>query len=114
MVVDWKRPDFLDLNFERTMRRLARRHDVIAVSVTDPREERFPERGLVRLIDAETGEPRTVDLRASDVAKRAVQRRQQLDRRLRAAGVDHLALSTAIPYDRALLRFFKERVSRHP
>jgi uncharacterized protein (DUF58 family) len=101
--------DFLDLNFERTMRRLGRRHDVIGVSVTDPREERFPERGLVRLIDAETGEPRMVDLRGSDVAKRAVQRRQQLDRRFRAAGVDHLAVSTAAPYDRELLRFFRER-----
>jgi uncharacterized protein (DUF58 family) len=101
--------DFLDLNFERTLRRLGQRHDVIAVSVTDPREERFPEKGLVRLIDAETGEPRLVDLRAGDIAKRAAQRRQQLDRRLRVAGVDHLAISTAIPYDRELLRFFRER-----
>ena len=101
--------DFLDLNFERTLRRLGRRHDVIAVSITDPREERFPETGLVRLIDAETGEPRIVDLRASDVAKRAVQRREQLNRRFRAAGIDHLAVSTAVPYDRELLRFFRER-----
>src|SRR5437016_3311642 len=34
--------DFLDLNFERTLKRLNRRHDVVAVTIADPREERFP------------------------------------------------------------------------
>jgi uncharacterized protein (DUF58 family) len=104
--------DFLDLNFERTLRRLNRRHDVIAISVVDPREERFPSRGLARIVDAESGEPRLVDLARSDVGRRAAQRSEVLARRFRAANVDHLALSTAVPYDRALLRFFRERVAR--
>ena len=104
--------DFLDLNFEKTLRRLGRRHDVIAISVVDPREERFPETGLLTLVDAETGEPRLVDLRSSDVDKRASQRKLHLDRRFRTSGVDHISLSTAIPYDRALLRFFQERIAR--
>src|SRR5216684_4321050 len=77
--------DFLDLNFDRTLRRLNRRHDVIALGISDPREERFPERGLARLVDAETGESRLVDLGRSDVARRAGMRRQQLDRRFRNA-----------------------------
>ncbi|HWS72561.1 MAG TPA: VWA domain-containing protein, partial [Thermoanaerobaculia bacterium] len=105
--------DFLDMDFERTLRRLHRRHDVIAVGVSDPREERFPERGLVRLVDAETGEVRLVDLAKSDVARRAMQRQQQLVRRFRSAGIDHLDVSTAVPYDRPLLRFFRERVIRN-
>ena len=105
--------DFLDLDFEKTLRRLNRRHDVIAVGISDPREERFPERGLVRLVDAETGETRLVDLARSDVARRSLQRRQQLVRRFRAAGIDHLDVSTAVPYDRPLLRFFRERVIRN-
>jgi uncharacterized protein (DUF58 family) len=104
--------DFLDLNFEKTLRRLNRRHDVIAISIADPREERFPKKGLVRLVDAETGELRVVDLARSDVRTRAAQRQQILSRRFRGAGVDHLALSTTAPYDRALLRFFRERVAR--
>src|SRR5881394_2069634 len=37
--------DFLDLDFEKTLRRLGRRHDVIAIAVDDPREERFAGRG---------------------------------------------------------------------
>jgi len=104
--------DFLDLNFERTLRRLNRRHDVIAISIVDPREERFPASGLARVVDAETGEPRLIDLSRSDVGRRAAQRTEVIARRFRAANVDHLAISTVVPYDRALLRFFRERVAR--
>jgi uncharacterized protein (DUF58 family) len=104
--------DFLDQNFERTMRRLNRRHDVVAITVGDPREERFPDRGLAHVADAETGALRLIDLRRADVARRAASRGQQNARRFRAAGVDHLNVSTAIPYDRELLRFFRERAVR--
>jgi uncharacterized protein (DUF58 family) len=104
--------DFLDLDFERTLRRLGRRHDVIAISISDPREDRFPKGALARLVDAETGQARLVDLPRSDVGRRAAQRQQILGRRFRTTGVDHLNLSTAVPYDRALLRFFRERVIR--
>ena len=105
--------DFLDLHFERPLSRLNRKHDVIAIQVADPREERFPDRGLARLVDLESGEARLVDLKRADVAKRAMQRRDVLARRFRAAEIDHLAVSTAIPYDRELLRFFRDRSARH-
>jgi uncharacterized protein (DUF58 family) len=104
--------DFLDLNFERTLRRLNRRHDVVAISVADPREERFPAGAIARVVDAESGVARTLDLGRADAARRAAAREQQLGRRFRAAGVDHLAVSTAMPYDRELLRFFRERTGR--
>src|SRR3954466_12198657 len=68
--------DFLDQNFERTMRRLNRRHDVVAIAVGDPREERFPDRGLAHVADAETGALRLIDLRRADVARRAAARIQ--------------------------------------
>jgi uncharacterized protein (DUF58 family) len=104
--------DFLDAEFERPLRRLDKRHDVVAISIVDPREERFPDRGLVRLVDAESGEPRLVDLGRSDVARRGIARRQTLARRFAQSGLDHLQLSTVAPYDRELLRFFRERVAR--
>ncbi len=104
--------DFLNLNFERTMKRLNRRHDVIAVAISDPREERFPAGALARVVDAESGRMRLIDLRSADVTRRAMQRQQQNVRRWRAAGVDALSISTAMPYDRELLRFFQERVRR--
>jgi len=104
--------DFLDQNFERSMRRLNRRHDVVAITVVDPREERFPTGALLNVVDSETGAARLLDLRRADVARRAAARSQQNERRFRAAGVDHMNVSTAIPYDRDLLRFFRERASR--
>jgi uncharacterized protein (DUF58 family) len=103
--------DFLDLHFERPLNRLNRKHDVIALPIIDPREERFPDTGLARVVDLETAETRLIDLGRSDVARRAAQRRVQLERRFRSAGIDHLAISTAIPYDRELLRFFKQRAA---
>jgi hypothetical protein len=106
--------DYLNVNFERTMKRLNRRHDVIAVSINDPREERFPVGALARVVDAENGHMRLIDLGSADVSKRAAQRQQQIARRFRTAGVDALAVSTAVPYDRDLLRFFRERVRRVP
>jgi uncharacterized protein (DUF58 family) len=104
--------DFLDQNFERTMRRLDLRHDVVAITVSDPREERFPDGGLAQVVDAESGASRLIDLRHADVARRAAARVQLNERRFRTAGVDHLNVSTAIPYDRELLRFFRERAVR--
>ncbi|HMC22441.1 MAG TPA: DUF58 domain-containing protein [Thermoanaerobaculia bacterium] len=106
--------DYLNLNFEKTMKRLNRRHDLIALCLTDPREERFPPGALARVVDAESGHMRLIDLGGADVARRATQRQQQITRRWRAAGVDALAISTAMPYDRELLRFFRQRVQRVP
>lgn len=105
--------DFLDLDFERPLRRLNRRHDVIAVSVSDPREERFPDRGMARLVDLETGDARLIELGRSDIGRRAPHRMQHLRKRFRTCAIDHLAVSTAVPYERELLRFFRERSARH-
>lgn len=104
--------DFLDLRFEKPLNRLNRKHDVIAIPIVDPREERFPAGALARIVDLESNEERLVDLGRADVARRAAQRRDHLVRRFRGAGIDHLAVSTAVPYDRELLRFFRERSLR--
>ena len=53
--------DFFDQDYERTLRILSRRHDLIAVSVNDPREYELPDVGLLDLEDAETGAITTVD-----------------------------------------------------
>jgi uncharacterized protein (DUF58 family) len=105
--------DFLDLAFERPLDRLNRKHDVIAIPIFDPREERFPAGALARLTDLESGAARLVDLGRADVARRAAQRREHLQRRFRSAAIDHLAVSTAVPYDRELLRFFRDRAARY-
>ncbi|MGC5029459.1 DUF58 domain-containing protein [Micromonospora sp. DT229] len=99
--------DFLDglpddpgspADWERPLRRLAVRHQVLAVEVVDPRELELPDVGLITLTDPETGERREVwtgdpGLRERYAAAAAAQR-DQLRQVLRRAGAAHLALRT--------------------
>ncbi|HUF16462.1 MAG TPA: DUF58 domain-containing protein [Thermoanaerobaculia bacterium] len=104
--------DFLDPEFPRSMRRLSSRHDVISLRIEDPREQRFPRRGIVWLVDSESGQRVAVDLSQQKVAALAVAREQFLLDEFRRMGVDAVALSTAAPYDRTLVKFFKQRIAR--
>jgi len=98
--------------WSRALRRLDARHDVIAIRLADPREAHFPTKGLVTLVDAESGEARTVDLRSGEPARAAAALRRASDEALAACGVDFVDISTAVPYERALVRFFEKRSGR--
>ncbi|WP_422774870.1 DUF58 domain-containing protein [Plantactinospora sp. WMMC1484] len=84
--------------WERAMRRLAVRHQVLAVEVTDPRELELPDVGLLTVIDPETGRRReisTSDHRLRDrFATAAAGQRDLIRRALRRAGAAHLPLRT--------------------
>ena len=100
----------------RTLEITARRHDLVGVVVSDPREAELPDVGRVVLEDAESGEQ--VELDTHDAATRqrfaaaAQERRGTVLQALRGAGIDTLELSTALPYLAALLRFFQRRAAR--
>lgn len=47
--------DFIDMNYEREMSMLARKHDLIVVQLVDKRETAFPAMGIIPLLDKETG-----------------------------------------------------------
>ncbi len=104
--------DFLDSGFHRSMRRLSSRHDVIALRVEDPREQRFPRRGIVSLVDSESGQRIAVDLGRQKVSAIATARERYLVETFKRMGVDAVTLSTAAPYDRTLVKFFKQRIAR--
>ena len=108
--------DFLVQGYEQPLRVAARKHDVIAITVTDPREESLPPVGLLDLEDAETGERILVD--ASDRRTRARyqawagHRRAAREALFRSNAIDCLELFTDRPYDAPLLRFFHRRARR--
>jgi uncharacterized protein (DUF58 family) len=87
-----------DLTWERGMRRLGVRHQVLAVEVRDPRESQLPDVGVVQLVDPESGRLLEVDTsrRATREAFEAAARRrqEQVASALRRAGAAHLVLST--------------------
>lgn len=101
--------DFLDLSddlghldsapvWERPMRELAARHQVIAVEILDPRELDLPNVGTVLIEDAESGEVRELNTGSRRVRERyaaaARLQRERSARALRRAGVAHLVLRT--------------------
>jgi uncharacterized protein (DUF58 family) len=108
--------DFLDPGCRTALRLAARRHDVIAVVLDDPREATLPDVGLIELEEAETGARYVLDTGSARVrdafAVRAAAARTARDRMLRGCGIDTIAIGTDRPYTEALLRFFHMRERR--
>jgi uncharacterized protein (DUF58 family) len=108
--------DFLDEGFERALRIANARHDVVALTVADPRELELPAVGFVALEDPETGAVVELDTRHPRVrelfAAGAATRRAKLQTALRRSGVDELAVRTDRPYVASLNRFFRMRERR--
>ena len=108
--------DFLAPDWTRPLRRLAARHEVIAVTVDDPRERALPDAGWIELADAESGGRVLVDTGSRAVRERvaslAARRLEERSRLLRGAGVDELPLSTDHDYALPLRRAFARRARR--
>lgn len=108
--------DFLDAPCRAALRVAARRHDVVAIVLDDPRESELPDVGLVELEEAETGRRYVVDTgnpRVRDAfARQAAVARAERARMLRSSDADVIAVDTVRPYTEALLRFFRMRERR--
>jgi uncharacterized protein (DUF58 family) len=108
--------DFFAEGWERPLRRLAARHEVVAITVEDPRERSLPDAGWVELADAETGRRVLVDTSNRGLRHRmeqsAQRRREDRRRILSAAGADHLELETGSDYKLLLRRHFAMRARR--
>ena len=108
--------DFMADNYETALRLANKRHDIIAVAVTDPREEDLPSVGIASLRDAETG--REVLVNTSDgkvrraYADLAAARAQARDERFRKTRVDAMYVRTDQPYVNEIHRFFRMREKR--
>ncbi len=115
VVSDFLAPD----GWQRELRRLAVRHEVVAVVLGDPRELELPDVGLVTFEDPETGEQLlvdTADRRLRERFRRAAQARgERLAAQLVGAGADRLGVRTDEPLLPALVRFLEvRRVRRAP
>ena len=109
--------DFVGLpGWERPLRALAARHDVIAIEVLDPRELDLPDVGLLALVDPETG--RRLEVQTSNpklrarYAEAAAGQREEHRRLLRSAGADHLVLRTDRDWVGDLVAFVGRRRRR--
>ncbi|MBI5179285.1 MAG: DUF58 domain-containing protein [Nitrospinae bacterium] len=108
--------DFNDAGYETSLRIAAKKHDLVAVRVTDPAETEMPDAGLARLRDPETGEEIMVDTSHRDFRARfsaAAKKRETDTRRLLAAcRVDLIEVSTGADAFQPLEKFFQQREKR--
>ncbi len=105
--------DFIATGYEAALRVAARRHDLIAVTLSDPRESSLPAIGLVELVDPETGKTVLVDSRDKSLqsifANQTEKRRGNLTSFFRANGIDEIPISTQGDYVEPLVKFFRKR-----
>ena len=108
--------DFQAEGYQKRLRIAARRHDLIAVSLKDPRESALPAAGLIELEDAETGERTVVDSSSAGVRRRyealARERDDNLAASFRSMAIDHIPVVTGEDYVRDLVKFFRLRERR--
>ncbi len=108
--------DLLDQGFERSLKAVNRRHDVVIIRIVDPREKELPNVGILEIRDAETGEIVHVDTALPWVRgtfRENWDRNQaRLSKLFDSHHMDHLTVETDKPYDVPLVRFFEERAKR--
>jgi len=100
----------------KSMRIANQHHDLIAITLTDPRETDLTDCALIEVMDAETGVKMTVDtsderLRQEYHAKAGSLIRNR-GRLFDTIGIDHIDISTNVPYKKALVSFFAQRRHR--
>lgn len=105
--------DMMDEGYDDALKIAKRKHDLVVLRTTDPREGELPNVGLVQFTDPESGHTRWVDTgsRAVRNAYRAAALKHQHRTRemLRRSGVDHATISTEGGYVRPLMDLLKQR-----
>ena len=105
--------DFYDTGYKKLLSVANKRHDVIAITITDPMELEIPNLGIVRFQDAETGAEFLIDSSSRKVRTtykaEALKRFRERKTLLESANVDTVDIRTNIPYARSLITFFRTR-----
>jgi uncharacterized protein (DUF58 family) len=105
VISDWLDPT----DWTMPLRRLAVRHDVLAIEVVDPRELTLSDVGMLHVVDPETGDVREIQTSDAGLRERyaaaAKQQRDDISQAIRSAGGHHLVLRTDEDWLRALVRF---------
>jgi len=108
--------DFQQPDIRRALSVTRSRHDLIAISITDPREITIPAVGLVTLEDAESGERFVIDTSSRKVREelqaRLKTRRDEARRLLSSLKIDHIELRTDEDFASPIVAFFTTRIKR--
>ena len=108
--------DFIAADYDKPLRIAGKKHDLIPICITDPRELDLPKVGMVELQDAESGETMLIDSSDADfrtgyglLARKRLKDRFDL---FRASGIDAIDIRTDVPYIDPIMKFFRMREKR--
>lgn len=108
--------DFFDVGYDKILRIVGKKHDLIGIVLSDPREKDILEVGLIKFRDSETGEIRFIDTNSKDfqINFRETQNRFDAYRKsLFVTGrLDSIDIQTGGSYVKPLVNFFKMREKR--
>jgi uncharacterized protein (DUF58 family) len=108
--------DFLDEQYDDSLKLLAKKHDVVALQVIDEAEINLPRAGLLKLKDPETGTTFTVNSNSARVRASynalAQKQQEELETRFKKNKIDLVTIRTDQSYVKELMKFFKVRLKR--
>ena len=108
--------DFLDDGYQHALMTANRKHDVIAVLITDPRELEMPGVGLIALKDSESNVTRLYDTSSrsftESMSSAGKERVTNLERNLRRRGIDFIHIDASGSVVDPLVNFFQMRGKR--
>lgn len=108
--------DFQAEGYERNLKLAAKKHNVIAITITDPRETTLPDIGLIQLQDAETGEIVLVDTRVGNLPQRyasLIAEKQARQKKLfHSIGIDVIEIDCDRSLVNPIIKYFKIREKR--
>ncbi len=108
--------DFIDSDYEKILKIISKKHDLINIMLEDPREKEMLKTGLVKFKDAETGEIRYLDTSSKIVqdhfTKKMQEKRDIQNNLFLKSRVDTINIDTSTSYVRPLIDFFKLREKR--
>jgi len=108
--------DFLGTGYEMALNVANKRHDLIGITIRDPREIDLPPLGIIEFEDAETGETIVIDTYDNEIRKSfaevSSEGRSNLELIFKKLGVDYINVMTDKPYINSIIRFFQKRARR--
>ena len=98
------------------MRITNKRHDCIAINISDPRENNLPDIGIVELEDSETGKIEVIDTSDTEFRKKLkvkiIEKEQWKKKFFGSINLDYVKISTDKEYVKPLITFFRNRAKR--
>jgi uncharacterized protein (DUF58 family) len=109
--------DFQATNYETNVKLAGQKHDLVAISISDPRERNLPKIGLINLRDNESGETLLIDTDNREMTKLLTsyerEKRGKFKKLFRSIGVDTIEIDTDGSLVEPIIRYFKIREKRH-